>query len=217
MWTNRTGICRPGKGRFGFGMMTVCALVMSLLLCLTGCQPARSSQSAAEADSTGNGAGAAVQQAVLYFSATGNTEQAARALAQTLEVPLVALEPEQAYTEADLDYTDAASRVSLEHDGTLALPVYQDPGTQVQKAQIVWLGFPIWWGLAPRIVETFLDHANLQKATVVPFATSGGSGIVKAEKAMIRAYPDVRFAPGRLLNGRIDPEQLKFWVDAAGE
>lgn len=212
MWTNRTGICRPGKSRFGFGMMTVCALVMSLLLCLTGCQPARSSLSAAAPDSTTDGAGTAGQQVVLYFSATGNTEQAARTLAQTLEAPLVALEPEQAYTEADLDYTDADSRVSLEHDGTLELPGYQDPGTQVQEAQIVWLGYPIWWGEPAAVIRSYVADGHLKGKTVILFCTSGGTGIEESEQLLKDLEPDADWRSGKRLPASVSGQELQTWI-----
>ena len=157
-----------------------------------------------------------MKKAVVYYSASGVTRNKARELAAAEQADLIELVPAELYTAADLDWTDKGSRSTREMNDAKSRPaLVRQP--DVSGSDEIFLGFPIWWGLAPRIVETFLDHADLQKAAMVPFATSGGSGIAKAEKALIRAYPDIRFVPGRLLNGRIDPEQLKFWADAAGE
>ena len=118
---------------------------------------------------------------VAYFSCTGTTERAARAA-----------EP---YTAADLDWTDKKSRSTLEMKDESCRPAIAGRCADVEESDVIFLGFPVWWYTAPRIVETFLESYDFSSKTVVPFATSGGSGLGKTAAAFLQdggAVRDVR-------------------------
>ena len=135
---------------------------------------------------------------VVYFSASGVTKNAAEKLAKAAGADIFELRPTVPYTRADLsrsskEMNDAASRPEI-----AALP--QD----MSGYDTVFIGFPIWWYTAPRIIETFLDSCDLSGKTAVCFATSGGSTVAKAEKELKAKYPAVIWKSGRMLNSASD-------------
>lgn len=156
-----------------------------------------------------------MEKMVLYFSPTGTTRKRAEALAEAEGARLIELRPAKPYTAADLDWTDSRSRSTREMKDPQARPALQEV-PDLAGCRELFLGFPIWWGLAPRIVDTLLDSLDLNGVTVVPFATSGGSGIERAERDLQKNHPGIRFAQGRLLNGNIPEDQLKYWADRVG-
>ena len=121
---------------------------------------------------------------VVYFSATGTTAKAARTIAEVTGGTLYEIVPQQAYTSDDLDWNDKQSRSSVEMNNPQARP-----------------GYPIWWDLAPRIINTFIESYDLKGKTLVPFATSGGSGISNSVRELRKTYPNLEWQDGKLLNG----------------
>lgn len=150
---------------------------------------------------------------VVYFSATGTTESAARMIADVTGGSLYEIVPQQAYTSDDLDWNDAQSRSSAEMDDPEARPALKETGIDISGYDVVFIGYPIWWNQAPRIVNTFIESHDLEGKTLVPFATSGGSGINNSTRELRRTYPDLNWKDGRLLNGT-DRSTVQNWVDS---
>lgn len=138
---------------------------------------------------------------VAYFSATGTTEAIARRIASVANGELYEIRPEQPYTTADLDWTDRQSRSSVEMHDPQSRPAIDGKKVDVAGYDVIFVGFPIWWDLAPTVVNTFIESHDLKGKTVIPFATSGGSGIGNSEKELRKAYPEISWRGGKLLNG----------------
>ena len=113
---------------------------------------------------------------VAYFSASGVTARAAQAIAAAVGGDLYEIAPAQPYTAADLDWTNKQSRSSLEMRDTACRPALAAAVENVEQYDTVFVGFPIWWGQAPRLIETFIEAHDLSGKTILPFCTSGGSG-----------------------------------------
>lgn len=141
---------------------------------------------------------------VAYFSASGVTARAAREVAAASAADFYEIAPKVPYSAADLNWNDRMSRSSREMDDPASRPVIAGLLPDLSSYDTVLLGFPIWWYAEPRIVDTFVESVDLTGKTVVPFATSGGSGISGAEKSLREKCPDARWAHGKLLNG-VDP------------
>lgn len=111
---------------------------------------------------------------VAYFSATGTTARAARGIAEALGADMYEIEPAQPYTSADLDWHDRKSRSSVEMDDETCRPAISGAACDVSAYDAVFVGFPVWWYVEPRIIDTFLESHDFSGKTIVPFATSGG-------------------------------------------
>ena len=138
---------------------------------------------------------------VAYFSASGTTARAARKIAQATGADLYEIAPKQRYTAADLDWRDASSRSSVEMNDAGCRPAIEGAVGDMGDYDTVFVGFPIWWYVEPRIVDTFLESYDFAGKTLIPFATSGGSGIARAEKSLAEHCPAATWKPGGLLNG----------------
>ena len=149
---------------------------------------------------------------VTYFSATGNTARAARLIAAATGADLYEIRPAQTYTEKDLDWHDAHSRSSVEMKDPKARPAIQTPKADVEAYDVIFIGYPIWWDLAPRIINTFIESHNLKGKTVVPFATSGSSSITNSAATLKKDYPDLNWKAGKLLN-RATEKTVSEWVE----
>lgn len=114
---------------------------------------------------------------VVYFSATGNTKAVAETIARLQEADIYEIVPEQPYTEEDLDYNDGSTRATAEQNDPEARPVISGSIEDMDRYDVIYVGYPIWWGGMPRILYTFFDTYDLTGKTIVPFCTSGGSGL----------------------------------------
>ena len=148
---------------------------------------------------------------VIYFSATGTTAKAARTIAEVTGGTLYEIVPQQTYTVDDLDWNDKQSRSSVEMNNPQARPALKDTKLDVTTYDVIFIGYPIWWDQAPRIINTFIESHNLKGKTLVPFATSGGSGITGSVRALRKAYPDLEWQDGKLLN-RASRNAVQNWV-----
>ncbi len=137
---------------------------------------------------------------VAYFSATGTTKAAAEKIAKATGAELLEIKPVEAYSDADLDWTDPASRCCRENDDPASRPAFEKSKESLDGYDLIFLGFPNWWNGAPRIINSFMDAYQLKGQRTVMFMTSGGSGIRNAEKIFCEAYPDVKWEDGKLLN-----------------
>lgn len=149
---------------------------------------------------------------VAYFSASGVTESVARTLAQTADADLYRILPKIPYTAADLDWTDKKSRSSIEMKDPDSRPEIAATDLDISSYDVVFLGFPVWWYVAPTIINTFLETYGFAGKTVIPFATSGSSGIENCEKKLRQQYPSINWKPGKLLNGQPGKETLDSWI-----
>ena len=138
---------------------------------------------------------------VAYFSASGVTARVAKEIAAATGAELYEIRPAQPYTRADLDWTNKKSRSSVEMNDPACRPALAEAAPDMGKYDTVFLGFPIWWYVEPRIVDTFVEACDLTGKTVIPFATSGGSGVAGAARSLAKAYPQARWKDGKLLNG----------------
>lgn len=148
---------------------------------------------------------------VVYFSATGTTRNAAALIAAAAQADLCEIVPERPYTAADLDWNNRASRSSTEMGNAKARPAIKAVRTDVSRYKRIFLGYPIWWDRAPRVINTFIERHNLKGKTVIPFATSGGSGIDGSLRALQKDYPGLKWQPGRLLN-HAGKDAVEAWV-----
>lgn len=138
---------------------------------------------------------------VAYFSASGSTARVAREIAEALDADMYEIAPAERYTAADLDWTDKGSRSSKEMADGACRPALAGELPGMEAYDTVFVGFPIWWYVEPRIVDTFLEAYDFAGKTVIPFATSGSSGIGGAERRMHTVCPAAAWKPGALLNG----------------
>ena len=138
---------------------------------------------------------------VAYFSASGVTARAAREMAQAVGADLYEIRPAEPYTDADLNWMDKKSRSTVEMNDPACRPAIAEPVEGMDQYDTVFVGFPIWWYVEPRIVDTFLERYDFSGKTLIPFATSGGSGIGKAEQSLKAHCPKAVWKKGQLLNG----------------
>lgn len=149
---------------------------------------------------------AAPKVLVAYFSATGTTKAAAEKVANATGGELFEIKPTEAYSSADLDWTEKTSRCCRENDNPQARPAFEKSKESLNGYDLIFLGFPNWWNGAPRIINTFMDTYHLKGKRVVMFMTSGGSGIKNSERVFKEAYPEVKWEAGKLLNGMAEKE-----------
>lgn len=150
---------------------------------------------------------------VAYFSASGTTARAAKALASAVAADLYEIRSAVPYTRADLNWMDKRSRSSVEMNDRQSRPALADTDAPIDGHDVIFLGFPIWWYVAPTIINTFLESYDFTGKTIVPFATSGGSGLGKSADGLRSSAPGARILDGRLLNGRLDESDLSAWVE----
>lgn len=151
---------------------------------------------------------------VAYYSATGTTARAAEKLAEITGGDLYAITPAKPYTDADLDWHDRQSRSSKEMNDPKSRPSLGGKKSDTAGYDTVFIGYPIWWDLAPRIINTFIESHDLKGKAVIPFATSGGSTIAGSAAALKQSYPELDWKEGRLLN-RINESSVRDWLETA--
>ena len=149
---------------------------------------------------------------VAYFSATGTTKGVAEHIANGLNADIYEIVPEEPYTDADLDYNDNNSRTTIEMNDPDARPAISGSVENMEQYDIVFIGYPIWWYAAPTIINTFLESYDFSGKTIVPFATSGGSGMGNTIEKLAPSCPGAILMKGKMLNGSLSQEELKAWV-----
>ena len=151
---------------------------------------------------------------VAYFSATGTTARAARAIADAIGADLYEIAPAEPYTSADLNWNARTSRSSREMDDESCRPAIAGTVENMDAYDTVFVGFPVWWYVEPRIIDTFLESYDFAGKTVVPFATSGGSGLGRAPQRMQQIAAGSTVTGGKLLNGRQSADALRAWAES---
>lgn len=151
---------------------------------------------------------------VAYFSASGMTASAAKKLASVAQADLFEIKPEVPYTQMDLNWMDKNARSTIEMQDGSSRPAIREKLETMNQYDVVFVGFPIWWYVAPTIINTFLESYDMSGKTIIPFATSGGSGLGKTvERLKTSCSSSVAWKDGKLLNGRITDEVLKAWIE----
>lgn len=149
---------------------------------------------------------------VAYFSATGTTERVAGEIVEATGGQLYEIVPEKEYTSADLNWNDDRSRSSVEMNNPQSRPVLGGSPVDVAAYEVIFIGYPIWWDQAPRIINTFIESHDLKGKTVIPFATSGGSGISNSVEVLKKTYPGLNIQEGKLLNNA-SSATIRSWLD----
>jgi len=149
---------------------------------------------------------------IAYSSASGVTRRVARDLAEVVDADLYEITPREQYTSADLDWTDKLARSTVETDDASARPGIVGRVKDMDTYATVFVGYPIWWYTAPRIVNTFLESYDFSEKAVMLFATSGTSGIDKSVDDLRHTYASINFVSGRLLNGSPSVQDLEKWA-----
>ena len=150
---------------------------------------------------------------VAYFSASGVTASVAQLLSETIGADLFAIEPEIPYIQADLDWMDKASRSTVEMIDPASRPAIAKKRDNMEDYDTIFVGFPIWWYVAPTIINTFLESYDLTGKTIIPFATSGGSGMGKMNEKLLPSCKGAALFEGRILKSNTSAEELMNWVN----
>lgn len=180
-------------------MKKIFLIILAVLLASTACASGNNSEPETSA--------------VIYFSATGNTESVAEELSSMLDIPLFEIEPVESYTAEDLDYRDRNSRTTLESNDASARPAIM-PLDGAADFETIFIGFPIWNGDMPKVLYTFFDTYDFSGKTIIPFCTSGSTGISRAERNIANLEENAEVLSGRRINtGRISSDLASWLAD----
>lgn len=150
---------------------------------------------------------------VAYFSATNTTEGVANTIADCLNADMYEITPEQPYTADDLDYHNDKSRSTIEMNDPDARPAISGSVENMEQYDIVFIGYPIWWGEAPRILCTFVESYDFSGKTIVPFCTSGGSGVGSSSTNLEKLTSGANWLSGTRLNGSASKDSVAEWIN----
>lgn len=150
---------------------------------------------------------------VAYFSASGVTAKVAEALSEAIGADIYAIEPKVPYTKADLDWRDEHSRSSIEMKNPSSRPEIADLRDNMEDYDVIFVGFPIWWYVAPTIINTFLESHDMGGKTIIPFATSGGSGMGKTNEMLQPSCPNSTLLDGKVFKPNVSKAELAKWEE----
>ena len=150
---------------------------------------------------------------VVYFSATGTTKGVAEKIAAVTGGDLFELTAAEPYSDADLDWHDSSSRSTAEQNDPSVRPALQDAPASLDGYDIIYLGFPIWWGEEPRIMDTFAESVSFEGKTVIPFCTSGSSPIGRSGENLEQLAGSGTWLKGQRFSGSVSEDELKSWID----
>ena len=193
------------------------SVLFAAALMMGACQNANQNNANAGEGNTAAADNTAKTTLVAYFSASPEhiTAKVAKTLAEAADADLFEIVPEQIYTVEDLDWKNEKSRSTIEMKDSTARPAVASKVENMDQYTTIYVGFPIWWYTAPRIVNTFLEQYDLTGKTIIPFATSGGSGMGKSGEDLQKASaPNANWIlPGKVLNGNPPVDSLKVWIE----
>ena len=150
---------------------------------------------------------------VAYFSATGTTAKLAENLAEAIGADIFEIRPKEPYTAADLDWQNEKSRSSVEMRDLSSRPEVSEKRDNMEEYDIIYVGFPIWWYIAPTIINTFLESYDLSGKTIVSFATSGGSGMGKTNEKLLPSCDGATLIEGKVWRANASKEELLKWTN----
>ncbi len=151
--------------------------------------------------------------AVVYFSATGTTKGVAKKIAAAEDADIFELIPAEPYSAADLDWNDKNSRTTLEMNDLDVRPAIANDDIVLDGYSTMYIGYPIWWGDAPRIMSTFVEAHDFDGITVIPFCTSGGSGIGKSGDNLASQAGSGNWLKGDRLSANVSEDEIQNWID----
>lgn len=151
---------------------------------------------------------------VAYFSASGTTAKLAKTVASAVNGDLHEIIPEKPYTSADLNWNNKQSRSSIEMSDKSFRPAISNKIPNMDEYDTVYVGFPIWWYVAPTIINTFLEQYDLTGKTVIPFATSGGSGMGNTNVELAPSCKDATLKAGKCFGADANEAEIKAWVSS---
>ena len=149
---------------------------------------------------------------VAFFSATGNTAKVAEKLAKVADADLFEIKPEQVYTDADLNWRNERSRSSIEMNDKTSRPAIANKVADMSQYDTVFVGFPIWWGREPSIIDTFMESYDFAGKKIIPFVTSGSSGIGNTAENIKALAPNAQVDVGKRFTSTVSEKDLSDWV-----
>lgn len=155
-----------------------------------------------------------MKRLVAYFSATGTTKRVAQNLARVANADLFEIKPAKPYTSADLNWNNSSSRSSLEMRNSSSRPEVANKVANMAEYDTIFVGFPIWWYVAPTIINTFLEMYNLSGKTIRPFATSGGSGMGSVNEKLLPSCRGALLKEGKRFSAYASDGELKSWAES---
>ena len=153
---------------------------------------------------------------VAYFSCTGNTKGLAEKIASAIDADFYELVPEEPYTDADLNYNDSSTRATVEQNDPNARPAISGSVDNMEQYDVIFLGYPIWWGQAPKIISTFLESYNLSGKTIVPFCTSGSSPVGSSATNLYSSAQDADWLDGTRFSASASDSDIESWLNDIG-
>ena len=150
---------------------------------------------------------------VAYFSASGVTAKVAETLAEAIGADIFEIEPKVPYTEADLNWMNKKARSTIEMSDPASRPEIAAKRDNMKDYDTIFVGFPIWWYVAPTIINTFLESYDLTGKTIIPFATSGGSDIGKTNERLTPSCKGAKLLNGKVFKHNVGHKELATWVD----
>ncbi len=153
--------------------------------------------------------------AIIYFSATGTTKNVAEYIKNTTNGDLIEIIPKEKYTDSDLNYGNNNSRANKEQNDSKARPEISN-NINTDSYDFIFLGYPIWWGDVPKIILTFLDSNNLDGKTIIPFCTSGSTGISGSLNTLKKYNKDINWIDGKRFSSSTTQNEISSWVNGLG-
>ena len=194
-----------------FLTIIICMIfLMGLAACSNNTTEDKSHSSISDTDATQKNE---VKTAVVYFSATGNTKAVAELIADEAKADLFEIIPDQEYSDEDLDYNNSNCRANLEMDDETARPPIKNDLSAITGYDEIYLGYPIWWGTCPRIIQTLLEEYDISGIKIYAFCTSGGSGIESSISDLQTFYPDLNFVAEKRLDNPTN-EDIQNWLES---
>lgn len=154
-----------------------------------------------------------MKKLIAYFSASGTTKKLAERLQEVTNADIFEIKPAIAYTNDDLDWTNKNSRSSLEMKDLNSRPEILEKAKNMDEYDVIYVGFPIWWYVAPTIINTFLEQYDLTNKTIIPFATSGGSDMGKTNKMLEKSCKGAKLLNGKRFSSSASKDELKAWAE----
>jgi flavodoxin len=197
--------------------MLAALMLLCMAMCLMACTPNAAKESSASSEplsATAKEESSADHDAlVIYFSATGTTKEVAEKIAALTHAELQEIIPADPYSDADLNYHDDQCRTSIEMNDASARPEISGEPISFDGYTTIYLGYPIWWGDAPRIMSTFVESHNFEGITVIPFCTSGGSDIGESSRHLAEQAGSGNWLAGKRFSSSVSEEELLEWIE----
>ena len=150
---------------------------------------------------------------ITYFSASGVTKSEAERISKIVNGDLFEIEPKEKYTKEDLDWRNKQSRSSVEMQNKSSRPEIKEDSLDISNYDTILIGFPIWWGVAPTVVNTFIESKDFSGKNLIPFCTSGGSGMPYCENDLKKTYPNYNWKQGKRILGNETDEEIINWIN----